>query len=82
MILRAGIADSMPLPVSQHRIQSVSQARSPLGRFGALPRPSSGAGYRHLIHQIDEEGRLMALTGRQDGPKREALPVSGQVNQR
>ncbi len=41
----------------------------------ALPRPSSGPRDRYLVHQVGEEGRLVALTGRQDCSQREALPI-------
>ncbi|MCS3698408.1 hypothetical protein GGP73_003131 [Salinibacter ruber] len=34
-----------------------------LGRFGTLPWSASGPRDRYLLHQIDEEGRLVALTG-------------------
>ena len=48
--------------------------------LGAFARPSPGLRDQDLVHEIDEEGRLVTLTGRQDGPKREALPVCKQMD--
>jgi hypothetical protein len=48
--------------------------------LGALPRSSSGPRDRYLVHQVGEEGRLVALTSRQDRSQREALPIRQQMD--